>query len=410
MNQTSISFWQALGLAIGSVIGSGLLFLPTLTYSYSDSSVGYVWLISLALCIPLIFIFKKIVFLSSSSSGIHSVVSDVLGTTFGRFTSRLLFFTVILGMPASAVIVSSIVGERFSTVGKLIGVLIIGVSVVVNLRGLKLSSKFQILAICFLLALSFILFFSYGHLEFFEFFEFGPIKKMGKGVVISFWAFAGFENLSFFAKRITNSKRNYPLSMVLALLICGILYLGLTLVVAGNVSPEIDNSRIGIFTLFKNGYSSWLIFVVMGLAVLSVFINFISWIYGISTMIQSGAESGAFPRLFKGERNGIPRQAILLMASAFMLSFVLQLKSDTVFEAVLNIVSVNFVLVYILICVSYLKASSFGITWVFALVILAIMLVSIVSMKYYLLYPLAVMTLSLCWDRFGKSLSKIEYD
>ena len=48
-------------LGIGSILGSGILFLPSLAYSISGQNVGYVWLLSILLCLPLLIIFTEMV-------------------------------------------------------------------------------------------------------------------------------------------------------------------------------------------------------------------------------------------------------------------------------------------------------------------------------------------------------------
>jgi len=60
--------WNGITRAIGSVIGSGILFLPSYTYSIAGGDVLIVWLLTIAICIP------GVVFLSDMVSPLFAWV------------------------------------------------------------------------------------------------------------------------------------------------------------------------------------------------------------------------------------------------------------------------------------------------------------------------------------------------
>ena len=46
--------WQAIPLAIGSIAGSGILFLPSAVYARAGNNSLLVWALSTLLCLPML--------------------------------------------------------------------------------------------------------------------------------------------------------------------------------------------------------------------------------------------------------------------------------------------------------------------------------------------------------------------
>ena len=55
----SLNLGQGITLAIGSIMGSGILFLPSLTYSIAGNDISVVWLAATIICIPLLLFFPE---------------------------------------------------------------------------------------------------------------------------------------------------------------------------------------------------------------------------------------------------------------------------------------------------------------------------------------------------------------
>ena len=68
-----------IALAIGSVAGSGILFLPSVLVRLTGPDVLVVWAIATALCIPLLFIFGEMVREVPDGSGIEGFIARGLG-------------------------------------------------------------------------------------------------------------------------------------------------------------------------------------------------------------------------------------------------------------------------------------------------------------------------------------------
>src|SRR5260221_3447663 len=76
----------------------------------------------------------------------------------------------------------------------------------------------------------------------------GPILS---GVVVAFWAYVGFENLTFIAGEFRNPRRDFPLAMIAAFLVYGGLALALTVLIAALIPRGRVSALSGLFS------SSW---------------------------------------------------------------------------------------------------------------------------------------------------------
>jgi amino acid efflux transporter len=53
--------WQGIPLAIGSIAGSGILFLPSAVYSRAGNNCLVVWAIATLMCLPMLLMFEDMV-------------------------------------------------------------------------------------------------------------------------------------------------------------------------------------------------------------------------------------------------------------------------------------------------------------------------------------------------------------
>jgi amino acid efflux transporter len=89
---------DGIALALGSVLGSGILFLPSLTFSISGAYTLWVWIITTLLCIPLVYIFSDMVKEFPNESGVEGFISSGLGHRIGASIPIIFLGTVCLGL------------------------------------------------------------------------------------------------------------------------------------------------------------------------------------------------------------------------------------------------------------------------------------------------------------------------
>ena len=143
MSKTSLGLLQSIPLGIGSIIGSGILFLPSLTYKVSGNDVLLSWVLIILLCIPGILFFNEMVQkLPSNNSNLTGLIELGLGKDVGNAVSLILLGTVIFGMPSAAIVAGSYCADFFAIpiLKELVSFLLISIALAVNFFGLNTAS------------------------------------------------------------------------------------------------------------------------------------------------------------------------------------------------------------------------------------------------------------------------------
>jgi amino acid efflux transporter len=128
-------------------------------------------------------------------------------------------------------------------------------------------------------------------------------------VLVAFWGFAGFENMTFVAGELRNPRRDYLIAVGVALAGYCVLAMALTANIAATI-PRTDVDQLaGVAQLADYAPGG---FVIVVLAVALVQAGASSWVWGISRLLYSTARDRRLPRWFAVlDARGVPRRAIL---------------------------------------------------------------------------------------------------
>jgi amino acid efflux transporter len=387
-------------LAIGSIIGSGILFLPSLTFSIAKYDVAIVWPLATLLCIPLLFIFSDMLRVTPNAEGIESFIQLGLGKNIASAIPIIFLGTVTLGMPSAAIIAGEYAYKAInsSTTVPLVAYSLIIIAIVVNLLGGKLSGKINTIVAFSLFVVGGIVVFMTSKMAVPLYPSIIPnynFSSISKAIVLAFWAYAGFENLSFIAGEFKNPKRDYFLSMIIALVVCGLLYFAISINYAALISNNNVDSVAGLSQLTSLAGLSPTFSIVLALfAIFCVLINLISWTWGISRLIFVSANKGFLPRYFGVQKNNIPRRSMLLLGTIFFVTLSLGILLPQYFESALKVVSTNFVFVYVLCLLSYVIYVKNLLKRLVGLILLLGLIILLSSSGWLLLYPITLTIMS----------------
>lgn len=387
-------------LAIGSIIGSGILFLPSLTFSIAKYDVAIVWPLATFLCIPLLFIFSDMLRVTPNAEGIESFIQLGLGKNIASAIPIIFLGTVTLGMPSAAIIAGQYASRaaNIPLAVPLVAFSLILIAIIVNFLGGKLGGRINTLVAFSLFVVGGIVVFMTAKMALPLYPSIVPayhFPSISKTIVLAFWAYAGFENLSFIASEFKNPRRDYFLSMIIALTICGLLYFALSINYAALIGGNSVDSVAGLAQLTTLAGLSPAFSILLALfAVFCVLINLISWTWGISRLIFSSANKGYLPRYFGIQKNDIPQRATILLGSIFIVMLTLGILLPEYFESALEVVSTNFVFIYVLCLISYVVYVKSSIKRLVGLILLSGLLVLLFSSGWLLLYPISLLLVS----------------
>jgi amino acid efflux transporter len=218
------------------------------------------------------------------------------------------------------------------------------------------------------------------------------------GVLVAFWGFAGFENMTFVAGEMRNPKRDYLLASFIALASYGLLAALLTANIGAIFAPGEVDQLAGVAQLAGRVTGGAVVITVLALALMQA--NNASWLWGISRLLFSSARDGRAPSwLAVLDARGIPRRAVLvLQLPGACLTCVAAFVPGLVLHLVVG-VSAVFMFIYALALASYVRTRRPWPRRAGAGVLLAAMLAVLASQGWYALPPLlvAAATTSASW-------------
>ncbi|MGE1108513.1 APC family permease [Bacillus wiedmannii] len=244
----TISIKKGTALYVGAVLGSGILILPGMTASVAEGNAIVSWLIMILLSIPLAFTFAFLSIEYPSAGGIATFAEKAFGKNIGAIIGWCFFIAgsvgqIVVSMTGGMYIVKVFaLSPYFSYV---IAFIILSISIVFNLCGLKMSGLFQVcigLLTFFILLITIISSLPYIEIKninvHISMQEINPILEAS---LLIFWSFFGWEAIASLAPEFKSPrKRNIILSTGFAIVIIGVLYIGIALSVIGTKSYHIN--------------------------------------------------------------------------------------------------------------------------------------------------------------------------
>ncbi|ONI87749.1 hypothetical protein ALI22I_21435 [Saccharothrix sp. ALI-22-I] len=402
--RTGLSRRQAIPLAIGSVAGSGILFLPSAVYAETGSNSLLVWLLSTVVCLPMLLMFEDMVRANPDGDGIEAFIRTGLGRAFGRCVPLMFLSLVIVGLPSGAMVAGRYVAQAVGAgglVAVLAAVAVLVAAVASNLAGVKTSTRVQNAGTWALVLMAAVLIVAAI-----------PGMRTGlpavtpdltelgvllPGVVLAFWAFAGFENLTFLSKEFRDPRRDFLPVSATALGVYGVFTILLTVAIAVRIPRSEVDEVTGLLQLAQTIQPRQLVvLVVTVIAFGAMVLNAVAWVWGVSRLVQGAATSGILPRgLSVTTANGVPRRAIFLLSGLFALvGVVLVTWPDVIVDAVAT-ASAIFIVLYLLSIISYARVRGFTVRSVLNLLLLGVLGVSLVQSGWRSIYAVVVLAVAL---------------
>ncbi|KKG10305.1 APC family permease [Methanosarcina sp. 2.H.A.1B.4] len=396
----TITLRRGLGLAICMLIGTGILALPGLALdagSVHEAVLGW-FLISL-IAVPLIQICARLGLKFPSTSGLAGYAEEAVGPWGGYAVSYLVGGSFFFGLPAVALIGSEYMGQLFtlSEAGvALFAVLLVTLMLLSNLAGMKAISLINYMALA-------VLFLLIGLLIGFNLDFFGSgvgiarealngngnvdLSNVWKVTALLFWAFLGWENLSFSLGEIKDPEKNVPLLYWLSFALVTSIYILLALISAGASAagvPLRGAAGLSGLVLFTPGgnFLVWLMVIVVAA-------NACSWNFTASRLLYAGGRTGIFPETFgKLSKRDIPVSGLV---GLYVLSIILILGSyffKVPVSAMILLVNQNFVFLYAFIIVAYWKTETGWQKWVFSALSLVSLSFLVSGFSWEVIYPI----------------------
>lgn len=355
----NVTLTHGVGLAVSTIIGSGLLGLPGLAIGQTDPHTALAgWGLTLLISIPLMLIFMRLTQLVRDAGGLAHYAGLAFGPALGSAASLLIAATFALCIPAGTTMGAAYLQEIFylpawSVLPITLGLL--AVSTAVNIGGAKPSRVVNTVAVVALVALI-VLFVALNP---------AAIARGGSAVAeiatgssaislpglwaataLLFWAFLGWENLSFGSEEYEDKSGFVAKVFLVGFAVVGLLYAALALVSTGAALS--GKSISGVTGLLRLADDQPLRPVIIVLIALVVVANVNAWVFAASRLYFASGRSGHLPQyLGRLDSRGIP---VASLATLFLIYAILAIAISNNLPPLvtaLTIANQNFILLYV---------------------------------------------------------------
>ncbi|MDA2065459.1 amino acid permease [Bacillus cereus] len=410
-NET-ISIKRGTALYVGAVLGSGILILPGMTASVAEGNAIVSWLVMIALSIPLAFTFAFLSIEHPSTGGIATFSEKAFGKNVGAIIGWSFYIAGSVGQ-----IVVSLTGGMYivkvftlpAYFSYVIALIILSISIGFNLYGLQISGLFQIcigVLTFIILIVTIISSLPYIEMKYINVhISMQKINPILEASLLIFWSFFGWEAITSLAPEFkTPRKRNIILSTGFAIVIIGVLYIGIALSVIGTKSYHINaDNTTALVLVIKRTLGDQFAWIIGFLAFIICLGTTNAFIASIGRLGYSLGQEEVAPRYLAhiDEKRETPTNAVKVVGFiaiiGLLISFVLQISIDKI---VLIPNSLG-IITYIVGTTAGMKLIKNKLGKIFSIVAFTCCIAVYPFIGGVILIPVAVSFICLCYVGFG---------
>jgi amino acid efflux transporter len=409
-NET-ITIKKGTALYVGAVLGSGILILPGMTASVAEGNAIVSWLVMISLSIPLAFTFAFLSIEYPSAGGIATFSEKAFGKNIGAIIGWSFFIAgsvgqIVVSMTGGMYIVKVFALSSYFTY--VIALLILSISIGFNLYGLKMSGLFQVcigVLTFFILIVTIISSLPYIEMKniniHFSMHEINPILNAS---LLIFWSFFGWEAIASLAPEFkTPRKRNVIFSTGFAIIIIGILYIGIALSVIGTKSYHINaDNTTALVLVIKQTLGVQFAWVIGFVAFIICLGTTNAFIASMGRLGYSLGKEEIAPRYLAhiNEKRENPTNAVKVVGCIAIIGLLISFVFQISIENIVLIPNSLGIITYIVGAAAGMKLIKNKLGKVFSVVAFTCCIVVYPFIGGVILIPLAVSFICLCYLRF----------
>ncbi len=368
---------QGAALSVGAVLGTGVITLPALAADLAGPASLVAWAALVVLSIPLASTFAAMGARHPDGGGVSTYVRRAFGDRAAAVVGWCFYFAVPVGAPPASMMAGAYVadllgGGRSTTLT--VAAVLIGTTALLNAAGLRLSGRVQLgLAgtLALLMTATILVALPHANLEALTPFAPHGWAAVGTAAAVLVWGFAGWEAVASLAGEYRRPDRDVPRATGAAVVVVGVLYLGLATTSLLVLGPAAGSSRAPLSDLLALGLGDSARVVTALAAILLTLGAMNAYFAGSSRLGASLAREGALPAgLAAGSGPGeVPRRSLTLVTVLSFGALLVTALLDLGMEALMLLATGCFTLVYVLGTASALRLLPRGtVSWWLALV------------------------------------------
>ena len=346
---------QGVALTTAAVLGTGVISLPALAAGVAGPASMLAWLGLVLLSVPLAGTFAALGRRFPDSGGVATYARRAFGDRVAGMVGWVFYFAVPVGAtPAAAfagAYVADVLGGGRRTV-LLTAVAILALVTAMNLRGLRVSGRVQLVLSGVLVTLLLVVTAaSLPHARVDQLAPFAPNGwwAVAPAAAVLVWGFAGWEAVTSLSSEYRHPQRDVPRVTAVAVAVVGLLYLGVAGASILVLGPATATSSAPLSDLLAMSFGSparWMTAVV---AVLLTVGTINAYVAGGARLGAALGRDGALPSWFaRGSRAGeVPRRSLLVVAGLSFAGLGVTVATGLDMTAAVLLTTGSFTLVYV---------------------------------------------------------------
>jgi amino acid transporter len=394
---------QGVVLAVCTLIGSGLLGLPGLAIEVSGGqAAALAWPLTMLMSVPLVLIFLSLSLKVQNSGGIARYIRISFGARAEGATTFILALTFMMCIPLGtfmgAVYIQKILNLP-SQAQFWIAAFILVMTTIVNAFGInssswinKLSALALVLLVC-LFVLSQPKLLGVGisaYVQYLQSWENVEFTDLWKGCALIFWAFLGWENLSFSSEEVSGGEKTIWAIFIWGFVAVSLIYAVLAVVALGADRLGLSVTGVsGLLSIVSDGPYSTLSHV---LIVLIVVANVNAWVFAASRLIYAAGRNRLLP-YYLGQLSVdslLPIASLLSMLVVYIILSAAIATNIIPLSIGLIVANQNFIVVYVLVIICYAKTATGFAAWLTTLLAVLSCIFLMVGFKTLLVIPIVL--------------------
>lgn len=293
-----------------NMLGSGIIMLPTKLAEVGTMSI-ISWLVTAFGSLALAWAFSKCGLFSTKSGGMGGYAEYAFGKSgnfIANYTYAISLLIANIAIAISAVGYGSVLlGIELSPVGVCLAtIVVLWVTTVCNFGGAKITGQIgsvtvwgviiPVVGLCVIgwFWFSPSLYASAWNPNKMDFFS-----AISTSISMTLWAFLGLESACANMDAVENPQKNVPIAVFGGTLVCAVIYVLSTNVIAGIV-PNLDllHSTAPFGLAYATMFTPTVGSVVMFLMALACIGSLLGWQFTVAQVFKSSSDIGYFPRIF----------------------------------------------------------------------------------------------------------------
>ncbi|MEP6631686.1 MAG: amino acid permease [Lapillicoccus sp.] len=330
-SRSGLTVAQGAALTIGAVLGTGVISLPAMAAGIAGPASVVAWAALVVLSAPLAMTFAALGARFPDAGGISTYARRAFGDRAATAVGWLFYAVIPVGAPPAAAFAGGYVadlvgGSRSTTMWAAAGIVL--VVTVLNAFGVRVSGRVQ-LAMASVLAvlLTVATLAALPHADLAHLTPFAPNgwAAVGPAAAVVVWGFAGWEAVTSLTADYRDPARDVPRAAVVAVVVVGVLYLGIVAASILVLGPRAGASQAPLAELLGISFGAPGRIVTTVVAVLLTVGAMNAYFAGGAKLGAALGRDGSLPAWFaRGGRAGeVPRRALLVTAALSMASVAL---------------------------------------------------------------------------------------